>query len=88
MREKQRVLFLCTHNAARSQVAEALLRHYAGARFDACSAGLEPTEVHPLTRRVLAEMGIDSSALRAKDIKGLLGRVAGGRSTSAHELVA
>ena len=47
-----RVLFLCTQNAARSQMAEAFLRHYAGDRFEVLSAGLAPTEVHPLTRQV------------------------------------
>ena len=50
---KPRVLFICTHNAARSQMAEALLRHYAGERFEVLSAGATPTEVHPLTRQVL-----------------------------------
>jgi arsenate reductase (thioredoxin) len=72
---KPRVLFLCTHNAARSQIAEALLRHYAGDRFEVCSAGLEPTEVHPFTSRVLSEIGLDPSGLRAKDLEEFLGRV-------------
>jgi arsenate reductase len=53
-----RVLFLCTHNSARSQLGEALLRHLAGSRIDVYSAGTEPTTVRPETRQVLAEMGI------------------------------
>jgi arsenate reductase (thioredoxin) len=72
--KKPTVLFLCTHNAARSQMAEALLRHHAGDRFAASSAGLEPTQVHPLTRQVLDEMGVDSSGLRAKGAREFLGR--------------
>ena len=73
MKEKPRVLFLCTHNAARSQMAEALLREYAGDRFDAYSAGLEPTAVHPLTRQVLVEAGVDVDGLRAKGVNEFLG---------------
>jgi arsenate reductase (thioredoxin) len=72
---KSRVLFLCTHNAARSQMAEALLRHYAGDRFEVLSAGLAPTEVHPLTRRVLTEIGLDPRGLRAKGLDAFLGKV-------------
>jgi arsenate reductase len=74
MKEKPRVLFLCTHNAARSQIAEALLRKYAGNRFEVVSAGLEPTDVHPLTRHVLEEIGVDHSPLRAKGTREFLGR--------------
>jgi arsenate reductase len=73
--EKPRVLFLCTANAARSQMAEALLRKHAGERYHACSAGLEPTEVHPFTARVLEEIGVDTSALRAKSLQAFLGKV-------------
>jgi arsenate reductase len=75
MNEKPRVLFLCTHNAARSQMAEALLRRHGGTRFEAVSAGLQPTEVHRLTRQVLDEIGADTSALRAKGIGEFLGKV-------------
>ena len=74
MRRKQGVLFLCTHNAARSQMAEALLRHLAGDRFEVYSAGLEPTAVHPLTRQVLTEAGIDVSGLQAKGVNQFLGK--------------
>jgi arsenate reductase (thioredoxin) len=57
-------------------MAEALLRKRAGHRFEVASAGLEPTEVHPLTRQVLAEVGIDASGLSAKGPREFLGRVA------------
>ena len=77
MKHREEVLFLCTHNAARSQMAEALLHHIAGDRFEVSSAGLEPTEVHPLTRDVLSERGIDASMLRAKGIREFIGQVRG-----------
>jgi arsenate reductase len=73
MSEKRTVLFLCTRNAARSQMGEALLRHHAGDRFDALSAGTEPSEVHPLTHHVLDELGIDTSGLRSKSVMEYLG---------------
>lgn len=71
---RQTVLFLCTANSARSQMAEALLRELAGGRFDAHSAGVEPGVVHPLTREVLEELGIDTGGLRAKPLSEYLGR--------------
>lgn len=64
-----RVLFLCTHNSARSQMAEALLRHIGGARFDVYSAGTEATRVHPLAVRAMAEIGIDISGARSKYLR-------------------
>ena len=63
-----RVLFLCTGNSARSQMAEALLRHYGGGRFAVCSAGTEPKGVHPLTVRVLAELGLPTDGLVSKSL--------------------
>jgi arsenate reductase (thioredoxin) len=72
---KPRVLFVCTHNAARSQMAEALLRHYAGERFEVLSAGVAPTEVHPLTRRVLTDIGLDPRGLYAKDLDDFFAKV-------------
>jgi len=54
-----RVLFLCTHNSARSQMAEGFLRAMAGDRFEAGSAGTEKTSVNPLAVRVMAELGMD-----------------------------
>ncbi|MFP4396193.1 MAG: arsenate reductase ArsC [Anaerolineales bacterium] len=59
MRHKPRVLFLCTHNSARSQIAQAFLRKYGSDLFEAHSAGLEPTNIHPLTLEVMQEIGID-----------------------------
>ncbi len=63
-----RVLFLCVHNSARSQIAEALLRQLAGDRVEVFSAGSEPTRVNPFTRRVLQDAGIDTSSLHAKSL--------------------
>ena len=64
--DKDRVLFLCTHNSARSQMAEGFLRSMAGDRFEAQSAGTEKTAVHPLAIRVMAERGIDISRHTSK----------------------
>jgi arsenate reductase len=64
--ERQRVLFLCTHNSARSQMAEGLLRTLGGDRFEAFSAGTEATFVRPLAIRAMAEMGIDISGQESK----------------------
>ncbi len=69
-----RVLVLCTHNAARSQLAEALLRWMAGPRVEVVSAGTEPTAVHPLTKQVLEELGIEASGLRAKSVEEFRGQ--------------
>lgn len=57
--DKKNVLFLCTGNSARSQMAEAFLRQYAGERFDVYSAGLEPKGINPLTIVVMDEIGLD-----------------------------
>ncbi len=61
-----RVLFVCTHNSARSQMAEAILRHYGGAGIEVRSAGSHPTHVHPLALRTLADLGVDASGLESK----------------------
>ncbi len=58
---KPKVLFLCTENSARSQMAEGYLRHVAGSRFEAMSAGIEPAGVNPLAVEAMAETGIDIS---------------------------
>jgi arsenate reductase (thioredoxin) len=65
---KTRVLFLCTHNSARSQMAEGLLRDLAGDRFEATSAGKEATHVRPLAVRAMEEIGIDVSAQESKTL--------------------
>lgn len=71
---RQRVLFLCTGNSARSQMAEAFLRKYGNGQFDAHSAGLEPKGVNPLTVRVMNEAGIDISRQSSKGIDTYLGK--------------
>jgi arsenate reductase len=70
---KPKVLFLCTHNAVRSQMAEAFLRRYAGDRFEVYSAGLEPTQVHPYARLVMEELGFDMTGFHAKGLHQWLG---------------
>jgi arsenate reductase len=68
------VLFVCTHNSARSQLAEALLRARCGDRYEAFSAGTEQTRVKPEVLTVLAEIGIDASAQRSKSVESFDGR--------------
>jgi arsenate reductase len=60
------VLFLCTHNSARSQMAEGMLRAYGARRFEAFSAGTEATHLRPLAVRAMAELGIDISGQESK----------------------
>jgi arsenate reductase len=69
---KQRVLFLCTHNSARSQMAEGLLRYLGGDRYDAFSAGSEATLVRPLAICAMAELGIDISGQESKTLERYL----------------
>ena len=71
---KQRVLFICTHNSARSQMAEGLLRHFGGERFEVFSAGTEATQVRPLAIRAMAELGIDISRQESKTLDRYLGQ--------------
>lgn len=73
--DRQAVLFLCTGNSARSQMAEALLRHYASDRFEAFSAGLRPKPIDPRTHHVMHEIGIDTSGQRSKGIAEFLGKL-------------
>ena len=66
--QKKSVLFICTHNAARSQMAEGFLRTLYGKHFDAYSAGTHPSAIHPDAIRVMREEGIDISTHRSKSI--------------------
>jgi len=75
MEKKKRVLFLCTGNSARSQMAEAFLKKYAGDHFEVYSAGLEPRGMNPLTVKVMDEIGMDISDQESKGIEGFLGKV-------------
>jgi len=73
--EKQRVLFLCTGNSCRSQMAEAFLRTYTGEYFEVYSAGLEPKPVNPYTIQVMDEIGFDISGQKSKGVEVYLGKV-------------
>jgi protein-tyrosine-phosphatase len=70
-----RVLFVCTHNRARSQMAEGILRHLGGSRVAANSAGVEPGPIHPLAVAALAPMGIDIARQRPKHLDEFAGQV-------------
>jgi arsenate reductase len=72
--DKRRVLFVCTHNSARSQMAEGMLNAWAGDRFEAFSAGTEAAGVRPETIEVMAEIGIDVSHQRSKTLDEFRGR--------------
>lgn len=65
---KHRILFLCTHNSCRSQMAEGLVNHFFGDRWEAWSAGTEATMVNPRAIRTMAELGIDISGHRSKTL--------------------
>lgn len=69
-----RILFLCTHNRARSQLAEGIARYLGGDQVDVQSAGDHPTEVHPLTLDMLAELGLDTSCHHAKHFDQFVGQ--------------
>jgi arsenate reductase len=71
---KKRVLILCTGNSARSQMAEGLLRHDAGDRFEVESAGTRPSHVRPEATAVMGELGIDISGHRSKSVEEFAGR--------------
>ena len=71
---KKRVLFICTSNSCRSQMAEALVNHDLGDQFEALSAGTDPKPLHPLAIRVLSEIGIDHSSARSKHMDEFAGQ--------------
>ena len=71
---KKRVLFLCTHNSARSQMAEGLLRNLAGGKFDVFSAGTEQTKVQPLAIEAMREIGIDIASHTSKTLEAFTGQ--------------
>ena len=71
---KQQILFLCTHNSCRSQMAEALANHFLGDRCLASSAGTEATRVNPLAAQALSELGIDTSSLHSKTMDEFAGQ--------------
>lgn len=72
--ERARVLFLCVHNSARSQMAEGMLRAWGDDRFEAHSAGSEATEVRPLAIQAMAELGIDISGHQSKTVSAYDGQ--------------
>lgn len=71
---KKRVLFVCTGNSARSQIAEGLLRHISKGEVEAYSAGTQPQPVNPLAVRVMSEAGVDISAHRSKSVATFAGK--------------
>ncbi len=70
-----KVLFLCTGNSARSQMAEAFLRKYGEEKFESYSAGLEPKDIHPFTIKVMEEIGIDLRNQRSKSVIEYMGKM-------------
>jgi arsenate reductase (thioredoxin) len=72
--DRQRVIFVCTHNSARSQMAEGMLRAWGGDRFEVFSAGTESTRVRPEAIQVMAEIGIDISGQTSKTLEPFLGQ--------------
>ncbi len=72
--EKKKILFICTHNSARSQMAEGLLRNFYGDHFKVFSAGTDPSEVHPYALKAMMEMGIDISNQHSKSVEDFIDR--------------
>lgn len=73
--EKQKVIFLCTGNSVRSQMAEAFLKKHAGEHFEVYSAGFEPQGINPFTIKVMEELGYDLKDQYSKELKEFLGKV-------------
>ena len=72
---KPKILFLCTTNSARSQMAEAFLKKFGGDRFEAYSAGFEPKAIHPCTEKVMEEIGIPLTGQYSKSFREYMGKV-------------
>lgn len=72
MSDKLKVLFVCVHNSARSQMAEAFLKQLAGNKFEVESAGLEPGTLNPIVVEVMKQIGIDISGNKTQSVQGLL----------------
>jgi arsenate reductase (thioredoxin) len=70
---KAKVLFLCTGNSARSQMAEGYLRHVVGDKYEVLSAGISPKGMNPLAVEAMNEIGIDISKQKSKDVRDYLG---------------
>jgi arsenate reductase len=71
---KKRVLFVCIHNSARSQMAEALVNNLAGDCFEAESAGIEPGKINPIVVRAMQETGIDLAGRSTKSVESMIAR--------------
>lgn len=71
---KKKVLFICTHNSVRSQMAEGFLNALYGDRYEGLSAGIEPTQINPYAVKVMAEIGVDISMHRSKSIEDFRGK--------------
>ena len=71
---KKRVIFVCSHNSCRSQMAEGLLRHYGGERYEIFSAGTSPSRIHPMAVEVMGEIGINITGQRSKLVDEFLGQ--------------
>ena len=72
MLKKEKIIFICTGNACRSQIAEGIMRHLAGNKYDVFSAGSHPTLVHPISIKVMKEIGIDISSHTSDPISHFL----------------
>jgi arsenate reductase len=68
----QKIIFICTHNSARSQMAEAILKENFGDRFEVVSAGTKPTRVNPFAIEVLREINIDISKAQSKELSNMI----------------
>ena len=72
MLKKEKIIFICTGNACRSQIAEGIMRRLAGDKFDVFSAGSSPTQVHPMSIKVMKEIGVDISSRTSDPISKFL----------------